>query len=99
MDGALFDSAYLKFDKDDNPFLEYEYDFEKPGLWKRTLFQNHLEKYRKYPPKIPKIRPKIIWENQDLSPGMPGNLRPLGNPGFLKSLHMCDFENHGCATF
>ena len=26
-------------------------------------------------------------------------LHPLGNPGSLKSLHMCDFENHGCADF
>ena len=28
MDGAKFDSAYLGFDKDDNPYLYYEYDGE-----------------------------------------------------------------------
>ena len=26
-------------------------------------------------------------------------LRPLGNPGSLESLHVCDFEKHGCAYF
>jgi len=31
MDGAPFDSAYLKLDKDENPYLDYEFDYENRG--------------------------------------------------------------------
>jgi hypothetical protein len=32
MDGAPYDSAYLKFDEDGKPYLDYEYDRHNQGL-------------------------------------------------------------------
>ncbi len=32
MDGDLFDSTYLKFQKDDTPYLDYEFDFQNQGI-------------------------------------------------------------------
>lgn len=32
MDGVKFESAYMKWDKDENPYLDYEYDHHNTGL-------------------------------------------------------------------
>lgn len=54
MDGAPFESAYLKFKEDDTPYLDYKYDMTNVGIeffvprGKRPTWEELKEKYKKY---------------------------------------------------
>jgi hypothetical protein len=54
MDGAPFESAYLKFKEDDTPYLDYNYDMMNEGIeffvpkGERPTWEEFKEKYKKY---------------------------------------------------